>query len=125
MDKQRQLEMAARIRECRGRRPQPVIADEVGVRLRTYQHWEEGDGGISWENLEKLAEVHGVTTNWLLYGEQTPGTPEGQLDRIEGKLDELLALALEQELEQAAGQDERPAAGTAAGARGSRKTRRA
>lgn len=101
MDTQRQLEMAGRIRECRGPRPQPVIADEVGVRLRTYQHWEEGHG-ISWPNLQKLAEFFAVSENWLLYGADEAQGPVSQLDRIEKKIDELLALGLERELEDAA-----------------------
>lgn len=89
MERKRQLEVADRIRSLRGPKPQPVIADEVGVRLRTYQHWEAGDG-IAWENLQKLASVFGVTENYLLYGHEAPVGPESQLDRIEAGVEEIL-----------------------------------
>lgn len=93
-DRQRQLEAAGRIRELRGIRPQPVIADAIGVRLRTYQHWEEGDG-IAWENLQKLASYHDVSENYILYGEDKPVGPESpvelRLARVEAQLDELLS----------------------------------
>lgn len=68
MDAQRQQELADRIRELRGRTPQRVIADRVGVTERAYQEWERG-GGISWENLTELAKALGVTEEYLVYGE--------------------------------------------------------
>lgn len=86
MELERQAEVAARIRQLRGPKPQPVIADAVGVRLRTYQHWEAGDGGIAWENLTKLADVFGVSPDYLLYGEREARGPQSQLDRIESRI---------------------------------------
>jgi hypothetical protein len=83
-------DIASRIRVLRGARPQPQIAHEVGVTLRAYQEWEAG-GGIAWPNLRRLAEVHGVTTDWLENGDGQPEHAHAQLDRIERKLDELLA----------------------------------
>lgn len=118
MDKQRQLETAARIRKLRGPKPQPVVADEVGVRLRTYQHWEAGDG-IAWPNLQKLAEVFKVTENFLLYGEQEPQGPQTQLDRIEGMLEQLLETAFQRELEDADHQADQRESGSGEGAAGS------
>jgi hypothetical protein len=82
-------EIASRIRVLRGPRPQPQIAAEVGVSLRAYQGWEAG-GGIAWPNLQRLADIHGVTTNWLEHGDERPEAARSQLDRIERKLDELL-----------------------------------
>ena len=90
MSAKQQQAVAKRIKELRGLRPQPQMANEVGVSLRAYQEWEAG-GGIKWGNLEQLAEVHGVTPNYILYGEEKPRGPKTQLDRIEAKLDELLA----------------------------------
>jgi transcriptional regulator with XRE-family HTH domain len=90
MSPKQQRVMAARIRELRGLRPQPQMASEVGVSLRGYQQWEAG-GGIKWSNLERLAKVHDVSPNYILYGEEKPRGPKTQLDRIEAKLDELLA----------------------------------
>jgi hypothetical protein len=82
--------VASRIRALRGTRPQPQVADEVGVTLRAYQEWEAG-GGIAWPNLRKLAEVHRVSTNWLEHGDEQPERAHSQLDRIERKLDDVLA----------------------------------
>src|SRR5260370_570112 len=90
MDPEQQKAVAARVKELRGLRPQPQMAAEVGVSLRAYQEWEAG-GGIKWSNLQRLAEVHGVTPNYILYGEEKPRGPKTQLDRIESKLDDLLA----------------------------------
>lgn len=90
---------------------QPALAEEVGVTLRAYQRWEEG-GGIEWEHLERLAELHGVSVQWLHRGEEhtTPdvfsvlgGSSDlrAQLDRIEQRQVELqtalaeIAVALE------------------------------
>jgi transcriptional regulator with XRE-family HTH domain len=71
-------------------RPQPQIAERVGVTLRAYQEWEAG-GGIAWPNLEKLADIHGVSTDWLEHGDEQPVPAPSQLDRIERKLDEVLS----------------------------------
>lgn len=90
-DQQRQLEAAKRIRDLRDPRPQHVVADALGVKLRTYQHWEEGDG-ISWENLEALAAYHGVSEDYILYGiDNADSFIQTQLDRIEAKLDVLVS----------------------------------
>jgi len=86
----KQEDVAARIRALRGTRPQPQIADEVGVTLRAYQEWEAG-GGIAWPNLRKLADVHRVSTNWLEHGDEQPERAHSQLDRVEQKLDDVLA----------------------------------
>jgi hypothetical protein len=65
------------------------MAEETGVTLRAYQRWEAG-GGIAWRNIERIAEVHHVSPNYILYGEAEPKGPQTQLDRIEAKLDRLL-----------------------------------
>lgn len=91
----RQRAIGARLRELRGPRPQPVVAEAIGVTLRAYQSWEHGDSGIAWRNLHALAEYHGVSENYILYGEQKPKGAETQMDRIEAKLDQLLAQAPE------------------------------
>lgn len=91
MDAQRREELAARIKELRGLRTQQAIADRVGVTMRAYQAWEAG-GGITWENIEALAKVFGVSEDYLLYGEVGDRLRAGtQLERIEAKLDALLA----------------------------------
>jgi hypothetical protein len=90
MDPEQQKAVAARVKELRGLRPQPQMAAEVGVSLRAYQEWEAG-GGIKWSNLQRLAEVHGVTPNYILYGDEEPRGPKTQLDRMEAMLEEILA----------------------------------
>jgi transcriptional regulator with XRE-family HTH domain len=128
MEAQRQEELAQRIRDLRGRTPQRVIAERVGVTERAYQEWE-GGGGIAWENLTTLAEVLGVSEEYLIYGEAgdaaRTGTHierllEGQR-RLEAKLDALLvhagldaaeiAIAAEQSLSVLEGAAGTPASG--------------
>ena len=88
MEAERQAQIAARIRELRGPRPQRVIADLVGVTLRAYQAWEAG-GGINWDNVRALADAFGVSEERLLYGRDEPDP--SQLDRIESLVTQLLA----------------------------------
>jgi transcriptional regulator with XRE-family HTH domain len=92
MEAERQQEVAARIRDLRGPRPQRVIADLVGVTLRAYQAWE-GGGGINWDNVQQLASAFNVTEEFLLYGRTEAAPDPSQLDRIEAKLDQLLEAA--------------------------------
>lgn len=94
-DAERQREIGARIKQLRGRVPQPVIADRVGVTLRAYQAWEAG-GGIAWDNLIKLAavlsEITGTKISESDIIEQHPAEPEpSQLDRIEAAVNAILA----------------------------------
>lgn len=103
MDLERQREVGARIKELRGPKPQPVIADEVGVTLRAYQAWEAGDSGIAWENLQKLATVFNVSENYLLYGTPEPGASTTEQGDALHRIDLRLA-----RLEQALLGDEQP-----------------
>lgn len=89
-DKERQEEIGARLKELRGRKPQPVVADAVNVTLRAYQAWEAGDSGIAWDNLVKLAGYFGVSADYIEYGETGREGPSTQLDRIEAMLVEVL-----------------------------------
>jgi transcriptional regulator with XRE-family HTH domain len=73
---------------------QPAAAERAGVSLRGYQKWESGASRPNWTNLEKLAEVFGVKEDEII-GSLEPD--EDQLDRIEAKLDELLAISRETE----------------------------
>lgn len=124
MAQAQQEEIAARIRELRGPRPQPYIADKVGVTLRALQRWESGHGGIAWQNIERLAEVFGVSTNYLLYGEAEPHGPQTQLDRIEALLRRLVEAQVEGELREASQQAEKRKRGNGAAGGGSARRRR-
>jgi transcriptional regulator with XRE-family HTH domain len=94
LELQHQHEVAERIKRLRGKVPQPIIAERVGVTLRAYQEWEAG-GGLKWENYGKLALALGTTVEYLMHG--TEETDDGlaphatQLDLIEAKLDDVLA----------------------------------
>jgi transcriptional regulator with XRE-family HTH domain len=90
------LEMGQRIAELRESHgyKQEWIADQVGVKLRTYQFWQQGKHPPTGDALEKLAELFGVTPRYILKGE-TPDLFAGQnevaqrLDRIEAQLETL------------------------------------
>lgn len=76
----------AELREDR-RLTQPVVADRVGVSLRAYQKWEAGTSAPAWRNLEQLAEVFGVSADYLLGAAQEKRQDaQDQLDRIESEL---------------------------------------
>lgn len=88
------LEMGARITELRAAHgfKQQWIADQIGVSLRAYQFWQAGASPPEQESLEKLAKLFGVTPKYILKGETPDLHDETQLDRIETKLDRLLAV---------------------------------
>src|SRR3954469_15518212 len=76
----------AELREDR-RLTQPVVADRVGVSLRAYQKWEAGTSAPAWRNLEQLAEVFGVSADYLLGAVQEHRQDaQDQLDRMEAEL---------------------------------------
>ena len=79
------------VRRLRGAGRQKPIADYVGVDVRTYQLLE-ADNGIEPENLEKLAEYHGTTPRYLLYGETSAPDDDPRLAAIDAKLDALIEL---------------------------------
>lgn len=89
MEIERLQDFSKRLRKLRGPKPQPVIAAEVGVGLRTYQNWEEAANAPEWDNLQRLAAVFGVSENYLLYGEEEPKGPQTQLDHIAEALERI------------------------------------
>ena len=46
--------------------PQKIAASEVGVSVQSMSYWETGTRAPSRENLLKMAEMYGVTTDYLL-----------------------------------------------------------
>src|SRR3954469_24020612 len=84
----RNQEIAARLRELRGKKPQTTVADELGVAERTYQNWEAGEAKPSYRNLQRLAEYFGVREDYILAGasEHAPSPFAGQ-DAIADRLD--------------------------------------
>ena len=78
---------------------QPAVADAIGITLRAYQAYEAG-GGLRLDNAEKLAVFFDVTMGELLGNAVLPSpmpleSNQDRLERIEGKLDELLSRDLE------------------------------
>jgi transcriptional regulator with XRE-family HTH domain len=61
-------EIAARLRELRGTRPQTFVADEMGVSERTLQNWESGATKPNYRSLQLLAEYYGVGEEFILTG---------------------------------------------------------
>jgi transcriptional regulator with XRE-family HTH domain len=102
-DKAELLAMGARIKELRELHglKQQYIADKVGVELRTYQFWQAGKSPPEQENLEKLAELFGVTPKYILKGD----TPEPLADDATARLDaiEQRLAAIEEQLGQLLG----------------------
>lgn len=130
MDAAQKLEIGERIKGLRERSPytQPVMADKVGKTLRAYQQWE-AKGTERWENIEAVADIHGVSPHWIYDGKETPDlmgslSDAGQLDRIEALLKRVLS-RLESGT-RAAVVDEIPAPASSASRRapGSSRTRR-
>lgn len=117
---------AERIRKLKRERPDlkwRVIADHVGVTERAAASWAQS-GGIAYDNAKKLAEIFEVDVDYIMRGEPTApdllevaarrdqvdggfeefrqhvADLEGQLERVEGKLDLILhALGLTQPVE--------------------------
>lgn len=79
-----------RLRSLRERSPytQEGVADEIGVGLRAYQKMEQ-TGGVKFDNLQKLATLFKVEVAHFYDDDNAGG--QSQLDRIEAKLDQLIA----------------------------------
>lgn len=101
MNQQQKTEIGERIRALRinSAETNRSIADYVGVTVDAVKGWLAGNG-ISYDSAEKVAELFKVDVDWLWRGDrastpdlmQSLGNPQtqAQLDRIEGKLDEIL-----------------------------------
>ena len=64
--------MTLRIKEAREKKgfSQKVCADEVGVTLRAWQNYEQGEREPKYEILCKIADLLGVTVDYLLGREE-------------------------------------------------------
>ena len=104
-DVERLEDQGARIKQLRlqATRSQLQVANALHVTPRAYQLWESGRGDIATENLTRLARYLGTTPDFIRYGvmkrerPQALGTADepSQLDRIEDKLDQILAVLKE------------------------------
>ncbi|MFL5350229.1 MAG: helix-turn-helix domain-containing protein [Hyalangium sp.] len=87
---------AERITALKAERPDLTwedIADRVGVKERSVHNWRS-TGGMKYENAEKLAEVFGVSVDYIWRGGESPGeTPDimGSMNGEKSKFEERLA----------------------------------
>jgi transcriptional regulator with XRE-family HTH domain len=92
-------EIAARIRELRGARPQTLVADEMGVSERTLQNWEAGTAKPSYRSLQAIATYYKVPEEFILTGGrrslartggsgETPDVFPVTVNRLDGPLEE-------------------------------------
>jgi transcriptional regulator with XRE-family HTH domain len=91
---------AARIRQLRGDRTQPAVAEDAGVTLRAYQGWEAGHG-IGKSNRAKLAQALRTSVTYLMDGVEVPTRVEGEPDDVAVRLNrqrEILRRVAAQEL---------------------------
>ena len=65
---------------------QEQAAPKVGISLRQWQRWETGESEPTASNLARIAQAFGIAVSELL---GLSGEPF-QMDRIEGKLDDLI-----------------------------------
>lgn len=61
-------EIASRLRELRGSRPQTLVAEEMGVSERTLQNWEGGTAKPSYRSLQAIAAYYDVAEEFILTG---------------------------------------------------------
>jgi transcriptional regulator with XRE-family HTH domain len=89
----RQEKVSARLTELRERHglSQEDAARKVGITVRQWQRWETGESMPYPRNLDAVASSFGVTVSGF-FDEASPVIENSQLDRIEGKLDELLGM---------------------------------
>lgn len=128
------------LRELRETRhlSQEEAAHEIGVSVKTIRAWEKGSG-IRWGNAKQIGQFYGVDPNSLVAREGINGKPADipdpfsnpQLDRIESKLDKLLAAIGQPDFEgieqaaAAAAQESAPAPRRASQASGTKPRKRA
>jgi transcriptional regulator with XRE-family HTH domain len=104
---------AERIRQLKTAHPEltwSYIAGKIGVRERSAVAWQK-TGGISAKNAEKLAEVFGVSVDFLWFGQEKGPTPdllagvaglehvEAVRDEFRGKVDQIVEQLTEMEIE--------------------------
>jgi transcriptional regulator with XRE-family HTH domain len=93
LDSERKRQIGDRLKELREGSPytQEAIADRLGITVRAYQK-QEATGGVSYDNIEKLAELHGVEADWILKGDtETPDLLGGSDEAIIQRIDDLAA----------------------------------
>ena len=75
--------LGRRLRECRGTRPAREIADRLGISQQAYTAYERGKAEPTCAALVALADMHNVTTDWLLGRTDASGFPLSRTDTVE------------------------------------------
>lgn len=90
----RQEKVSERLLELRERQglSQEDAARKVGITHRQWQRWETGASMPYPRNLDAVASAFGIGVGEFFDAEPTQMSDVSQLDRIEAKLDEVLAL---------------------------------
>lgn len=84
-------EIGDRIKQARERAGlrQEDLADLIGMSTRQVQNYESGESK-QYSKLKAIAGATRVSVEYLLHGEATQPDRNEQLERLEGKLDEIL-----------------------------------
>jgi transcriptional regulator with XRE-family HTH domain len=93
--------------------PQERVAPLYSVSFSTYQRWERGISMPRWNQLEKIAEVTGLSVAELVDDGATPAAAAAEEGEVLQRLDEIVARL--ERLEKAAGVRKPPRARPAAG----------
>jgi transcriptional regulator with XRE-family HTH domain len=59
-----------RLKKLRGKRTQEEVAQKIGISRARLSHYETGRSEPDSEILKKLADFYGVSTDYLIYGEE-------------------------------------------------------
>ncbi len=87
------MQLSEKIYQCRKRAglSQEALADQMGISRQAVSKWETGESEPELSKLRQLAEIFGVSADWLLSDQDEPETPPTQAEppRKTGFLDSL------------------------------------
>lgn len=77
------MKLSEKIYYCRKKagKSQEALAEELGVSRQAVSKWETGEAEPEIKKLRLLAEVFGVTTDWLLYDEEPQESPGSNFEQ--------------------------------------------
>jgi transcriptional regulator with XRE-family HTH domain len=110
MDDDWPTELGKRIRKARAKAglSQQGLAHLIDRTPASVSNWERAERTPDFVEIRKIAEWTNADPRWLLFG----ASYQDPLTRIEKKVDKILALAFQQELEDGAEPTEQPKSGT-------------
>ncbi|QYY44724.1 helix-turn-helix domain-containing protein (plasmid) [Aneurinibacillus thermoaerophilus] len=72
--------LGKRLKELRGKRTQEEIAKQIGLSRARYSHYENERSQPDHETLQKIADFHGVSIDYLLGRTDTPEKEDSNED---------------------------------------------